>query len=482
MRVLENIEPKKVFGFFEDISAIPRGSGNEEAIADFVENFGKERGFETYRDEWNNVIVRKPATKGKEASPITILQGHIDMVCVKEAGYDHDFLKDGLSLYIDGEFLKARSTTLGADNGIAVAYMLAILDSEDVEHPALECLFTTDEEVGMTGAIKLDKTVLKGKYFINIDSEEEGIITVGCAGGNRSTINLAITREEASSSSETYELHISGLKGGHSGMEIDKNRANSNVLMGRVLNELAQNTKFNLLSVEGGNKDNVICNNSRAFINIEPSDISKLEADLKIISAEIKNEMSEMDKDISITLTKVDKKSEQLGEEFTKKVIYILNVAPNGVMSMSSKLVGMVESSLNIGILETRDEEISFNYSIRANVASKKYDLIRRLRLIAEQMGAEFKVGSDYPEWEFKKGSKLLEIAENTYRDFSGKEAEVQAVHAGLEPGVFLNVMPDVEAISIGPDMFDVHSVDERLNIASAERMYYYVLELLKRL
>ncbi len=478
--ILENLEPKKVFYFFEKISEIPRCSGHEKEIADYIENFAKKKGFETYRDEYNNVVVRKSASKGKENSPVTILQGHIDMVCVKDSEHEHDFSKDGLQLYVDGEFLKAKGTTLGADNGIAVAYMLAILDDDTLVHPELEAVFTTDEEVGMTGALNLDKTVLKGKYFINIDSEEEGIVTVGCAGGNRSVIELKFDRESASSTSESYELALSGLKGGHSGVEIDKNRANANVVLGRILNELG--CDFNLVSIDGGTKDNVICFEAKALINVEKSHMSGIEKSLNKIENELRNEFCPDDKNFKLTFEKTQKIDKQIDKTSTNKAIQILVLAPNGVVSMSSTLEGMVESSLNIGILKTSENSINYNYAIRANIASKKIDLVNRISLLAKLVGAEFRVGSDYPEWEFKPNSKLLSICKNEYKKFSGKEAEVQAIHAGLEPGVFLLKMPEVEAISIGPDMFDVHSPSERLDIASAERMYRFTVELLKAL
>ncbi len=480
--MLDSLKPKKVFDFFKKISEIPRCSGHEEQIANFIEQFAKDRNLDFYRDEYNNVVVRKSATKGKESSPVTILQGHIDMVCVKESGYEHDFSKDALKLYVEDGFLKAKSTTLGADNGIAVAYMLAILDSDDIEHPALEAVFTTDEEVGMTGALNLDKSVLKGKYFINVDSEEEGIITVGCAGGNRSIIELPFEKVVASDNSDTFELCVSGVKGGHSGVEIHKNRVNANVMVGRILNELYLQNEFNLVSVNGGTKDNVICFESKAILNIGKDVEQKVQANFANIVKNIEAEVGQEDKNIKIVLKKVEKKAEQLDRTVTKKAIYILNVAPNGVVSMSNKLEGMVETSLNLGVLTTGENSIVFNYAIRSNVASKKIDLINKIRLVGEAINANFRVNSDYPEWEFKPESRLLDIAKSVYKDFSGKEAEVQAIHAGLEPGVFLKEMPEVEAISIGPDMFDVHSPDERLDIGSAKRMYDYVLQLLKQI
>ncbi len=478
--ILENLEPKKVFYYFEKISEIPRCSGHEKEIADYIENFAKEKGYDSYRDEYNNVVVRKPASEGKESSPVTILQGHIDMVCVKDREHEHDFSTDALQLYVDGDYLKAKGTTLGADNGIAVAYMLAILDDLSLVHPELECVFTTDEEVGMTGALNLDKTVLKGKYFINVDSEEEGIVTVGCAGGNRSTIKLEYDRENASSSSETYKIYLSGLKGGHSGVEIDKNRANANVVLGRILNELEGD--FNLVSIDGGTKDNVICFEAGTVINVESSELESIKSSLERIEKELRNEFCPDDKNFKLSFDLIEKAGKQLDKKATKKAIQILVLAPNGVVSMSSKLEGMVESSLNIGILQTNENSIKYNYAIRANVASKKVDLVNKIKMLAELVEAEFEVGSDYPEWEFKQDSKLLSICKDEYKKFSGEEAYVQAIHAGLETGVFLLKMPEVEAISIGPDMYDVHSPSERLNIASAERMYRFVIELLKAL
>ncbi len=478
--ILENLEPKKVFYFFEKISEIPRCSGHEKAIADYIENFAKEKGYEAYRDDYNNVVVRKPASVGKERSPVTILQGHIDMVCVKDREHEHDFSKDGLQLYIDGDYLKAKGTTLGADNGIAVAYMLEILDDDSLLHPELECVFTTDEEVGMTGALNLDKGVLKGKYFINVDSEEEGIITVGCAGGNRSTIGLEFERESATSTSETYKIYLSGLKGGHSGVEIDKGRANANVVLGRILNELEG--EFNLVSIDGGTKDNVICFEAGTVINIEESELESIRESLGRIEKELRNEFCPDDKNFKLSFEKIEKVDKQLDKIASKKAVQILVLAPNGVVSMSSTLEGMVESSLNIGILRTNENIIEYNYAIRANIASKKVDLVNKIRLLAELVGARFEVGSDYPEWEFKPESKLLSICKEEYKKFSGEEALVQAIHAGLEPGVFLLKMPEVEAISIGPEMYDVHSPSERLNIPSAERTYRFVLELLKAL
>ena len=477
-RQLDNLEPNKVFYYFEEINNIPRRSGNERQLSDYMVAFAKERGFEVIQDEFMNIVIKKPGTAGYENAPVTILQGHLDMVCEQNAGTGHNFEEDPIKMYVDGDWLTADGTTLGADNGIALAYSLALLDSDDIPHPPLEVVMTTDEEVGLTGALKMDKSVLDGKYFINLDSEEEGEFTVGCAGGLKAGFKLPIVYTTNTFDEPVVKhIEIKGLLGGHSGMEIDKNRANADRVLGRILSHLRDEFTLRLVNVSGGTKDNVIPREAEATIVIEDEHITLFNDHFKEVVAQIKHELKSSDAGITVTekTLSYDEDMKIFSRDTSDNLIFTLINVPNGIQTMSADLEGMVESSTNLGKLQVENDEVVMLFAVRSNVKSLKYHVTNQLEWFAKQIGAKFVQTADYPEWEFKPESELLTKAVNIYKEMYKKEPLVKAIHAGLESGAFLEKLPHLDAISFGPDMEGVHSPDERLNVPSTVRTWDYL-------
>lgn len=479
-KVIEGLEPKSVFEFFENINDIPRGSGNEKGISDYLVSFAKERNLEVIQDEQLNVIIKKQATQGYEDRPTVILQGHMDMVCEKNFDVEHDFLKDPIELVVEGDFISANGTTLGADNGIAVAYCLAILDSNEIEHPALEVFITTNEEAGMDGALALDPANLSGKYLVNLDSEEEGEFLVSCAGGLKTYINIPIKWEQTTG--RTVKIMVKGLKGGHSGSDIDKNRANSNQLMGRILYELNNKTNIQLIDICGGSKDNAIPREAIANLVINGDD-NKFDNIVDKIVNDIKHEYKTSDSGLTVVVTKGNEDSYKVvSKEILDKLIYLLTCLPNGIQTMSSDIEGLVESSLNLGVVTTDDEVIKLTTAVRSSVGSLKELMKYQLGMFAENTGSEFHVRSEYPEWEYRKESKLRDIFAKTYEDMYGEKPLIKAIHAGLECGVFDAKIEGIDMISLGPNMYDVHTPDEKLSISSTKRTWEFLLETLKNI
>ena len=475
--VLKDLNPQLVFKYFEEISQIPRGSGNEKAISDYLKSFGENLGFETIQDEALNIIIRKPATKGYENCPGVILQGHMDMVCEKNKDTDHDFEKDPLKLRIIDDNIYATGTTLGADNGIAVAMGMAVLASNDLEHPPIEVLVTTDEEAGMSGAMALDGSLLKGQYIINLDSEEEGFLLVSCAGGVTATSSLKAEYTNVDSNKQALLIDIKGLFGGHSGIDIIKQRANSNILMGRLLNLLS--VKFDLAKIEGGSKNNAIPRECEAIILVDKNDVAKAKEEINNIAQIFQKEFSTSDPGIIVKCseTNVDK---TLTCESTNNVVKLLNLIPNGIQTMSMDIEGLVESSTNLGVVRTADSEITFECAVRSSVSTLKDSITNKMDLLANTLGGSLKLESDYPAWEYSKGSKLEEICVETYEKLTGKKPTIMAIHAGLECGLLLDKMPHAQAISLGPDMANVHTPEEHLSISSTENTWNYLVAILK--
>ena len=475
--VLKDLNPQLVFKYFEEISQIPRGSGNEKAISDYLKSFGEKIGFETIQDEALNIIIRKPATKGYENCPGVILQGHMDMVCEKNKDTDHDFEKDPLKLRVIDDNIYATGTTLGADNGIAVAMGMAILASNDLEHPPIEVLVTTDEEAGMSGAMALDGSLLKGQYIINLDSEEEGFLLVSCAGGVTATSSLKAEYTNVDSNKQALLIDIKGLFGGHSGIDIIKQRANSNILMGRLLNLLS--VKFDLAKIEGGSKNNAIPRECEAIILVDKNDVAKAKEDINKIAQIFQKEFSTSDPGIIVKCseTNIDK---MLTCESTDNVVKLLNLIPNGIQTMSMDIEGLVESSTNLGVVKTLDNEITFECAVRSSVSTLKDSITNKMDLLANTLGGSLKLESDYPAWEYSKGSKLEEICVETYEKLTGKKPTIMAIHAGLECGLLLDKMPHAQAISLGPDMANVHTPEEHLSISSTQNTWNYLVAILK--
>jgi dipeptidase D len=479
MAVLAHLEPKSVFHFFENISRIPRGSGNEKAISDYVVAFAKERNLQVYQDEFNNVIIKKNGTLGYENLPTVIIQGHLDMVCEKNMDKIHDFVNDPIDLKIEEDFILANGTTLGADNGIAVAYALALLDSDTISHPPLEVLFTTDEEIGMKGALELDTNQLTGQYFINLDSEEEGELLVSCAGGLKAYIHLPI-EFDSSIHTKAFQIMIKGLKGGHSGMEIDKNRANSNKLMGRLLYTLDNQIDFELFDIGGGLKDNAIPREAFASVLLPEEEMGTFIDTLNHIETIFKSEYKTSDPDIQIIIEPMDSVDKIFSSDMKSQIIFLLLNLPNGIQTMSADIEGLVESSLNLGVVQREEEYVNFIIAVRSSVKSLKYHIRDQIKVFADCLNADFIETAEYPEWAYQRQSKLRDLFVKTHEDMYGKRPLIKALHAGLECGVFAEKIPGLDLISLGPDMFDVHTPDEKVSIGSTKRTWEYLIKVME--
>ena len=482
MKILQNLEPREVFEYFEAISNIPRGSGNEKGISDYLLNFGKSLGLESIQDEALNIIIKKPGTKGYENAPTVIIQGHMDMVCEKNNGVEHDFEKDPLKLRIVDDYIYATDTTLGADNGIAVAYAMAILASNDIPHPPIEVLITTDEETGMSGAMAINKEHIDGKILINLDNEEEGYLLVSCAGGIRSTATINVEKQDISDK-KLVKISISGLKGGHSGMDIIKERGNSNKILGRVLKELSREVNFNIVNLNGGSKNNAIPREAEAVITINSSDENKVIDVIKNWNDIIGNELRTQDSGLKIEVSSIaDKEEKEFTDESTKKVVDLLYLYPNGINSKSVEIDGLVESSTNLGVLTTSDTTVEFDSAIRSSVPSLKEEIVLRSKTIVELFGGEFKTTADYPGWEYNPNSKIREICQKVHKNLYGNEAKIVAIHAGVECGLFNEKLGNLDMISFGPNLYDVHTPDEHMSISSVRNCYEYLKAILKEI
>lgn len=479
MAVLSGLKPEKVFEYFEELCKIPHGSGNTKEISDYLVTFAKERNLKVYQDEYNNVVIYKQASEGYESAPVTILQGHCDMVAEKTPESSHDFEKDGLKLMIEGDYITADQTTLGGDDGIAVAYMMAILDDDTLKHPALECVITTDEEIGLLGAKDLDASVLQGKYMINLDSEEEGYLWISCAGGQTGLSEIPLSFQEVEG--EVLEVVIDGLVGGHSGAEIDKNRANANKLMGRFLYELGQKVTFTLAELEGGTKDNAITRKCRAVLVLEAEDRKIVEEFASSYQENLRKEYSGTDDHMTVhTVSQGIKTISALDMMSKEKTVFFLMHVPYGIEKMSGEIEGLVETSNNIGVLRIEEGLLVSSCGIRSSVGSAKQFVSEKIQYLTEFLGGEYTVVGDYPAWEYKKDSTLRELMAGVYRDLFGKEPNVKAIHAGLECGLFYDKIPGLDCVSFGPSMQDIHTTEEKLSISSTARMWEYLVKVLE--
>lgn len=480
MSVLENLQPQKVFHYFEEICNIPHGSRNTKQISDYLVQFAKDRNLTYYQDELNNVIIKKDATAGYEASEPIIIQGHMDMVCEKENDCDIDFEKDGIRLMIDGDFVTADGTTLGGDDGIAVAYALAILDSDDIPHPALEVVITVDEEIGMLGAFDMDLSMLKGHKMLNIDSDVEGHFLTSCAGGMSLIADIPVKR--TTQVGLAAEIILTGLVGGHSGSEIDKEHGNADILMGRVFSALADVTPFGVITMVGGLKDNAIPRECKATILLPEESLATACDAVKALEATLKNEYIKSDAGIQILVQPMGiQKADILDYASVNRVLCYLRMVPNGILHMSQVMPGLVETSLNLGILELTDEALHTVTSIRSSVSSRKEDVKNRVAMVVELLGGEITIEGDYPAWEYKDKSDVRTKIAAVYKDLFGEEPVFEAIHAGLECGIFSEKIKDLDCVSFGPNNYDIHTPKERLSISSTERMWRLILEFLKR-
>lgn len=478
-----NKSSRDVFRYFEEISKIPRGSGNENGISDYLVSFAKSKGLGFKRDEALNVLIEKPATKGYENAPTVIIQGHMDMVCDKVSTSSHDFSKDPIELRIDGDMIYANDTTLGADDGIAMAFSLAMLDSASIPHPALKVLVTTGEETGLNGAAALEAGYLDGDMLINMDSEEEGVLLLSCAGGLRVKHNMPAQWEKTDPGHISYRIVVRGLKGGHSGADIEKSRGNAIKLLGRLLNSILKELDMLFVEINGGSKMNAIPREAEAVVLVKPGDENRLAAIVNECGKIFKNELFISDKDVEVDASKLENNFvKALSEDTTEKIISLLMVIPNGIQTMSTKVEGLVESSTNLGVVSTTEKLIVFESALRSNTGSLKYHILNQMIAIADILEIKLSMDSDYPEWEYSVDSRLREICKKVYNDMYGQDIKLQAIHAGLECGLFKQKNPRLDMVSMGPDMFDVHTPREHISISSIERTWEYLLALLKEI
>ena len=480
-KILKEKDYKNVFCFFSEISAIPRGSYNNTAISNYLVDFAKNRKLEYIQDEHENVIIIKEASSGYEDVPAIILQGHMDMVCEKTPNSTHDFLKDGVEIMMDGDYIRANNTTLGADNGIALAYVLALLDDDDLKNPRLEAIFTTDEEVGMDGAIGLDVSSLKGKYLINMDSGEEGVLLTSSAGGLNGYCEIPIVRKSVEGLK--VQININNLKGGHSGAEIHQSCTNAIKLLGRLLFELTQMIDFKLVTLEGGQKDNVIPRNAYADILISEKSYDDFAKAIEALLNNYNEELAVSEPDLDIESKAMEKKEYECLDDFSfNKVLFYLINAPNGVQKMSHSFEGLVESSLNLGVANIEKEKAVFSHSIRSSINTYKKFISDRLDYLAYFTDGRYEVRAEYPAWEYKKDSPLREHMIKVYNELYGRDPKLAAIHAGLECSFFAGKIPGIDIVSLGPDMDDIHTPKEKLNISSTISVYKYIEKAIKKI
>lgn len=494
MDVISGLEPANVFEYFQKICAIPHGSTNEKALSDYCVKFAKERSLEYYQDELYNVIIIKEASKGYADRPTVIIQGHLDMVCEKEDDSTTDFEKDGIDLLITDGYIHADKTTLGGDDGIAIAYALALLDSDEIEHPKLEVVFTVCEELGMEGAQGIDLSMLSGRMLLNLDSEEEGCVITSCAGGCHVECRLKADFQKCEYNT-LLDIEISGLTGGHSGCEIHKGRANANIVMGKLLLFLLEKgIDFGICQISGGKKDNAIPVNSSVIIGT--SDADAVQKAVDEFQACARNEYGMTDPGMKLTAgecqdgSHIYSKEQNVGDndikvlsaDSCKSLIKLINALPNGVIKMSEDIDGMVETSLNFGIISMNDKEAVLHYLPRSSKEAELDKLVSQMKKISEEFGANTEVSSRYPAWEYVQDSKLRQNMSDIYKRLYGKELRFESIHAGVECGILASKIKDLDGVSFGPDILDIHTPRERMSIASVQRTWDFLLEILKSL
>lgn len=479
--LFESLEPRKAMTFFYEISQIPRGSGHELEISRYLEKFAKERGLKHHKDPLNNVWIRKEAHPEKKDRPGVILQGHMDMVWEKNQDRVFDFLKEPIPLVLEGDILRADGTTLGADNGIGVALALALLDDTTHKLPLLEGVFTVDEERGLTGALAFDATPLKGRILINLDSEDDDEILTSCAGGVRINYHMPVERKALPEGMLRCKITVEGLKGGHSGMDINKGRGNANHLMGRVLYALNEEMQIALEDVHGGAKDNAIPRESYTLLYAESGERENLELTVQSFQRKASKEYAKNDEEIRIRWEWLSEVGERpMDSNSTQKVIALLLNIPNGVHSMSEELEGLPVSSQNLGVVETFYDSVQFSVAARSSSQSKKEELLAINQSLGRQFGARMEKTGDYPGWSYARDSRIRDLAVAVYERRFGTKPKVVAVHAGVECGIFGDKIPGLDMISVGPNIRDVHSPREQLSLSSTRKTWSFLVDLLE--
>ncbi len=484
MSVLEGLKPESVFHYFEEISQIPHGSGNVRQISDYLKRFAEERGLTCIQDALYNMIIIKDASEGYEDAAPVILQGHMDMVAVAAPGVDIDMAKEPLKLRIDGGRIRAEGTSLGGDDGIAVAYILALLDAKDIPHPRLEAVLTVDEETGMQGAREIDLSMLRGRRLINLDQEEEGVIITSCAGGARVDVNIPLCREQAlNGPMKKLKVKVGGLLGGHSGIEINKGRGNANRLLGLILWELAGRFALRLADMHGGLADNAIPREAEAFVLVEARQAEEAAACVGEKERAIRAELGDRDAGffVSCDAPEAQGQTDCFDIASTERAIACLCELPDGVVAMSRELEGLVETSLNLGITAVAEGGLRLSYAVRSSVDAEREALCARLRETAAAYGAVTEVRNAYPGWAYRRDSLLRDAVAGVYEEMYGRKPVLEAIHAGVECGILAAKIPGLDCVSIGPDMSDVHTPDESLDIASAQRTWEFLCAILAR-
>ncbi|MBO5974307.1 MAG: aminoacyl-histidine dipeptidase [Paludibacteraceae bacterium] len=478
--MITTLEPKELFYYFNEICKIPRPSKKEEKMRAFLVDFGKKNNLETVVDKTGNVLIRKTAPKGYEHLPTVILQSHIDMVCEKNSDVVHNFEEDAIIPYIDGEWIKAKGTTLGADNGIGMAAMLAVLASDNLQHGNLECLFTYDEETGLTGAFNLEKDFLTGKILINLDSEEDGEFFIGCAGGIDTVARINYQTEKADEKMFFFNLNIKGLKGGHSGDDINKGRGNANKILARFLWNTSQKTDLRIVKIDGGNLRNAIAREASVTAAVPFSYREPLRIDLNLFIYDIETELKHTEPDLEITLESESVQKEVIDKETSTKLLNMLMACPHGVVRMSDAMPQLVETSTNLASIRMEDSVIEIATSQRSSVESAKLDIASVVESVFLLGGAKVFHNSTYPGWCPNPSSEIVKTSARVYKNLFKKEPKIRAIHAGLECGLFLEKYPHLDMVSFGPTMQGVHSPDERLHIGSTQRFWTLLTSILK--
>ena len=478
---MEKIElkPASVFHYFAEICKVPRPSKKEEKIIAYLQNFAKEQGLESKTDEAGNILIKKPATPGKENLKTVILQSHIDMVCEKNSDSTHDFLNDPIETYIDGEWLKAKGTTLGADNGIGMAAQLAVLAANDIEHGPIECLFTVDEETGLTGAFALKEGFMDGDILINLDSEDEGELFIGCAGGANTTAEFAYEEIDAPQDYFFFNVAIKGLTGGHSGDDINKNRANANKLLNRFLTQLAAKYDLYVCEIDGGNLHNAIPREARALCAVPMKHKEDVRIDMNVYTAEIENEFSVTEPNLRTELGSESPCAKAIDRDTVARLLKSVYAVHHGVYAWSQDMPGLVETSSNLASIKMVDSKIKIVTSQRSSILSSRQDMSEMVRSAFLLGGAEVTTGDGYPGWKPNPSSPILKVAIESYKKLFGVEPKVKAIHAGLECGLFLEKYPHLDMFSTGPTLRGVHSPDERMHIPAVDKFWQHLLDVL---
>ena len=480
--MITQLEPRNVFRFFDEICKIPRPSKKEEQISSYLQHFGKSRGLETITDAAGNVLIRKAATAGKEQCPTVVLQAHMDMVCEKNADVKHDFLHDAIQTYIDGDWIRAKGTTLGADNGIGIAAILAVLDADNLAHGNIEALFTVDEETGLTGAFALDPNLLKGNILINLDSEDDGELFIGCAGGCDTIATFNYKEELSDERMFFFTVTISGLLGGHSGDDIDKGRANANKLLVNYLNRIAEQTTLRIAHIDGGNLRNAIAREASVVAAVPFSYKENLRIEFNHYMAAVEAQFNEVEPNLSMVLQSETVQKTVIDHTTSQALLSAMTACPHGVIAMSKTMPGLVETSTNLASIKMANGKITIATSQRSSIESDKNDLAKQIETIFANNGANVTHSDGYPGWNPNTDSPIVRLTAATYERLFGEKARVRAIHAGLECGLFAEKYPNLDMISFGPTMRGVHSPDERLSIAATQRFWKLLVEVLQQI